>query len=404
MTTTIDTPSLRAHHKVHAWVAAAGISAIGDRVWQIALAWTAVRVASPGIAGLVIGSSTVSRALLMLVGGALADRMATRPILILTNTARIVILAIGLGVVTADGPSLPLLVCVSMAFGAVDALGNPAMGTMPRQMVQADDLGPASAMFDLAGRTAMFVGAPLGGVLIAAGGLSASLLVDLVSFVVIGLVIWTLLRPRFPIVRKPSESMVRELRDALSYVGGDQSVRTVVIALCGLNVFVSPALAVGVALRVHSAGWPALWLGITDAALGVGGAAGALIGMRWRPQRPATTGFLLLAIQGVAVAAIGVPVRGVIITAAAIIGLTAGSASAMLSGVFLSIIHANYLGRVGSLNNLTDQALMPAAMALFGVAAATIGITTTAAISGMAMTTLVLWSASRPAIRALRRA
>lgn len=141
------------------------------------------------------------------------------------------------------------------------------------------------------------------------------------------------------------------------------------------------------------------WLGITDAALGIGGAIGALIGMRWRPERPAVTGFLLLAIQGIAVAVIGIPAKSVIITAAVIIGLTAGSASAMLSGVFLATIHPNYLGRVGSLNNLTDQALMPAAMALFGVTAAGLGITTTAAITGVAMTALVLWSASRPTIR-----
>jgi hypothetical protein len=177
-----------------------------------------------------------------------------------------------------------------------------------------------------------------------------------------------------------------------------------VIALCGLNVFVSPVLAVGVALRVHNAGWPALWLGITDAALGVGGAIGALIGIRWRPQRPALTGFFLLAVQGLATAAIGIPARGVIIPAAAIVGLTAGAASAMLSGAFQSTIHPSYLGRVGSLNNLSDQALMPVAMALFGIAAGKIGIPATAGIAGAAMTTLVLWSASRPTIRALRRA
>lgn len=396
-------PPLRSDRTVQIWVAAACVSAIGDRIWQIAVAWTAVRVASPAVAGLVIGSSTVARAALMLIGGAIADRRATRPILILANTARIIVLATGLAIVATAGPSLALLVYVSMAFGAADALGNPAMGTMPRQMVRTEDLGPASAMFDLAGRVALFIGAPIGGVLIATGGLSAALLADLASFAAIGLVIWALLRPRFPIAGKTTGSIIRDLRDALAYVGSSQSVRTLVIALCGLNVFVSPVLAVGVALRVHNSGWPAIWLGITDAALGIGGAVGALIGMRWRPDRPALIGFLLLAVQGLGAAAIGIPARGVIIAAAAIVGITAGAASAMLSGVFQATIQPTYLGRVGTLNNLTDQTFMPIAMALFGITAAKIGISSTTTICGAAMTILVLWSASRPTIRALHR-
>lgn len=400
---TAGSPRLRSDRTVQTWAAAACISAVGDRIWQIALAWTAVRVAAPGVAGLVIGSSTVSRAALMLIGGAIADRRATRPILIAANSARVLVLAVGLGIVFAAGPSLPLLVFVSLAFGAADALGNPAMGTMPRQMVRAQDLGAAAALFGLAGRVALFVGAPIGGILIATGGLSASLLADLLSFVVIGVVIWTLLRPRYPIARTRGGSVLGDLRAALKYVGGNQSVRTLVIALCGLNIFVSPVLAVGVALRVHSAGWPALWLGMTDGALGVGGAIGALTGIRWRPDKPAFTGFLLLAVQGGAAAAIGIPSRGAIIVAAGIVGLTAGAASAMLSGAFQSTIAPEYLGRVGSLNNLTDQALMPLAMALFGVAAGKIGISATAGLAGAAMTALVLWSASRPAIRALTR-
>src|SRR4051794_24490908 len=102
-------------------------------------------------------------------------------------------------------------------------------------MVRAEDLGPDSAMFDLASRVALFVGAPIGGILIASGGLPASLLADLLSFVAIGLVIWLLLRPRFPITRTRSASMVRDLRDAARYVGDNESVRTLVIALCGLN-------------------------------------------------------------------------------------------------------------------------------------------------------------------------
>lgn len=233
-------PPLSRDRRVQAWVLAACISAIGDRIWIIALAWTAVRVASPAAAGLVIGSSAISNAAFILVGGVIADRIDTRRVLLIASAGRVLVLAIALPLGVTVGPSVALLVGVALAFGATDALGNPALGTMPRQMVRPEDLGPTSAMLQLASRIARFVGAPIGGLIIATGGLSLAMAADLASFLVIGIVVWTMLRPRMPIPKDRSGSPVRDFKTAAHYLRHDQRARTLTIALSGLNVFVSP--------------------------------------------------------------------------------------------------------------------------------------------------------------------
>ena len=58
---TLDVPPLSRDHKVHAWIAARGLSDLGDSVWLIALAWTAVHVAGPAQAGLLVGLGTLPR-------------------------------------------------------------------------------------------------------------------------------------------------------------------------------------------------------------------------------------------------------------------------------------------------------------------------------------------------------
>ncbi|MBO0812770.1 MAG: MFS transporter [Microlunatus sp.] len=395
-------PPLSRDRRVQTWVLAACVSAIGDRIWIIALAWTAVRVAIPATAGLVIGCSAISNACFILIGGVIADRVETRRVLLIANAGRVAVLAVALPIGLFLGASVAVLAGVALAFGAADALGDPALGTMPRQMVRPEDLGATSAMFQLASRIARFVGAPVGGLIIATGGLSLAIGADLASFLVIGIVVWTLLQPRMPIVRDTSRSPVRDFKAAARYLRHDQRARTLTIALSGLNVFISPVISIGIAMRVHASGWSALVLGVADGGLGVGAAVGAIIGMRWRPNRPARTGFLLLAVQGSAAITTGLDMKTTVVAAATAIGVTSGLASSQLSGVFQQTVRAEFLGRVGSIVNLSDQALLPVSMAAFGVATGIIGVGWTSAVCGAAMAILVGWSASRPTIAAIQ--
>lgn len=88
------------------------------------------------------------------------------------------------------------------------------------------------------------------------------------------------------------------------------------------------------------------------------------------------------------------PHTGVFV-AMAVIGLTAGLASAQLSGAFQRTIEPAYLGRTTSMVSLSDQALMPVAMTGFGALAGAAGPGTACLLIGVAFAALMVWSAIR---------
>ena len=183
---------------MQAWLLAATLSDLGDVAWFIGLAWTATQVSGPAGVGLVMGAGSLPRAAMMLLGGALADRLDPRRTMVLANLARIVVLLVAIAVVEASGSRSGSLLVVAVVFGIVDALYLPASSTMPRQLVRPDDLGSVAAMFQLGSRLATLIGAPVGGVAVAVGGLPAVMAIDAASFAAIAVVLATAAAPALP--------------------------------------------------------------------------------------------------------------------------------------------------------------------------------------------------------------
>ncbi|CAN5461114.1 MFS transporter [soil metagenome] len=364
----VDPPPLRRDHRVHTWVAARGISETGDTVWLIALAWTAVHVAGPAQAGLLVGLGTLPRAALMLFGGVLADRWDNRRTVLVANFARVLVQVVGVVLLTVvDGHVFSILAGVAVTFGLADAIHNPASGTMARQMVRPDDLRAVVAMFQTVGRLARLLGAPLGGVLVAAFDLRVAMLVDAVSFAAIGVVYVLWMHPRFPRVMSTGSSVRRDLVAGLGYLRRTPDVRSLVVT---------------------QQGWGAHTLGLLEACVGAGAAIGAIGAARSKTARPAVVGFAILVAQGFGIAGLGFGNAVLTGVAAAFVGVTAGAASTYISALFLVTVHETFLGRMQSVTSLVDDGLMPAAMAGFGLLAGLTSVATACLVAGSGMSLL----------------
>jgi len=363
--------------------------------WYVGLAWSAAQITTPAGAGLVMGVGALPKALVLLYGGALADRFDGRRTMILANLARIVVLTLAATAVAIWGLSLALLLTVAVVFGAVDALYTPASGTLPRRMVRSEDLVKLSAGSQLAQRLAIFAGAPLGGLLVAHGGLITVMIADAASFVVIALALAFLVKPRLPQPVSVGRSIRADLRDGFGYLKRDVRARTLVIAFSGLNLCVGPILAVGLVQRTHSAGWGSAWYGWFEACSGVAAAVGALVAMRWKPADLARSGLLALVVQAAGCAMIGLMPKLGVFVAMAMIGCTAGIASAQLSAAFQQSVAPAYLGRSFSIVNLSDEALMPVAMTGFGALISLSSIPVACVLVASLFAALVLWAAAR---------
>ena len=378
-----------------AWAVVSGVSLAGDAAWFVAFAWTAATVTGPATAGLVLGAGTIPRAVTSLYGGALADRHDARRVVMLANAGRIAVLAAGTVAASVAGVSVALLLTVAILFGVLDALHNPAASTLPRVLLRADDLPNGAGLMQVAGRLARFGGAPLGGVLVAVGGLRLVMAVDAMTFAAVACFVGLWLRPRYPRTLSSSGSFRRDLADAAAYLRRTPFVRAFVISLSGLNLFVGPALAVGVTVHVHRSGWGSATVGIADALVGVGAAIGALFAIRFRSARPARTGLLMLVGQALAIGVVGVSDLPLLLAACTVIGVTAGLASTQLSGAFQQLVDPAYLGRLGALTSLGDDALMPVAMVGFGALVGGAGLALTCLVTCVGFIAMVTWALAR---------
>jgi MFS family permease len=392
---------LRQDRLVLGWIGLQGLSAAGDAIWTVALAWTAVQVASPAVAGLVVAADNLPRALVVLFGGVVADRLEARWVMLAVNLARIAVLVATAAVIAVQGASAPLLAVAAVGFGVCDALFVPSAATIGRQLVPLDVLPAYAGASQTVTRVGAMTGSATGGALVALWGMGGSAVANAVTF---GLVVGYLalaLRPRYPLPRAESEPALRGIVRGFAHLRDVPATRTLVLTLSGLNLAISPALLLGLTLHVRESGWGAHTLGLLDALVGLCGAAGALALVRWRPRHEATAGFWFLVLQGVAIAGLG---AGPIVTTAlacAVIGVTSGAASALLSGVFAATVDGEYLGRMASIQRLGDDALMPVAMVVFGMLASSSGVAVACVAFGLAMAALMVVPLTRPSIRAI---
>jgi len=397
-----EAPPLRRDTVARGWLALRALSDAGDQIWTIALAWTAVHVATPAAAGLVVAAGTVPRALVLLLGGVVADRYAARRVMLLANGARIAVLVAVVARVALGPPSLPVLLVAAVAFGLADAVYEPSASTISRQLVRPADLPAYTGLGQTLSRLGSMGGAAAGGFVVAAWGLGGSAALDALTFmgVVVFLVVW--LRPRYPLPRAVAEPALRSIQRGFAHLRAEPLTRTLVIALSGLNLFVGPAEGVGLALRAREEGWGAGSVGVFLALLGGGAALGSLAMVRWAPRREATAAFVWLAVQGVAIVLLGVGPRWLTGAAAFAIGVTAGVASVLLSAVFQATVDGAYFGRMAAMQRLGDDVLMPAAMAGFGALATVASLPVAFAAYGGAMALLMAWPLCNPALRAIR--
>lgn len=399
--TSSPVPSFGRDRMVHGWFVVKGVSDAGDTAWTIALAWSAVQLAGPAVAGLVVAAGTLPRAGVLLVGGVVADRFDVRRVLAITTVARVLVLVVTIAIALSAGESVPLLAAAAIGFGLCDAIFEPAAATLSRRLVRDEDLAAYQGASQSSTRLGVMVGAAAGGGLVSFGGLPASAGANAITYVVVLAYLTLVLRVRFPIPRAEPASMVRSVVSGFRHLQSEATTRSLVMTLSGLNLAVGPALGLGVALRVRDAEWGPETLGVLQALVGLGALAGAVALIRWRSRRPAALGFALLVVQGLAIVALAVPGLVVAVVSCLVIGVTAGAASTLLSAVFIRSVEPTLLGRLASMQRLGDDCLMPVAMASFGAVAGRASVAVAFGLFGGLMTALMVAALIRPDIRTL---
>lgn len=321
--------------------------------------------------GIVLAAQTAPLVLLILIGGVWADRLPRQRIMIASDLARFVVQATVAALVFAGDVPIWLLATLAACFGAAEAFFRPAYTGLIPQTVPEELIQQAQALTQTSYNVAGFIGPALATLLALGAGFGWAYLFDAVTFLVsAALLVPVSARPRGEASTTARRSMRAELAEGFLQVRSRAWVWvTLLTALVVVFAGVAPFFAVGAVVARDEYGSSGVF-GWLEVAAGVGTIAGALFGLRWRPERPLAVGIMLVSIWPVPVGmfALGMPL-GIVLPAMALNGAGLTLFLVLWETALAERIPPDALSRVSSYDWMVSLALLPVGYLLAGILA-----------------------------------
>jgi hypothetical protein len=348
---------------------------LGTAMSSVAIAFAVLSSGgTPTGLGVVFAANIVPMVALMLGGGALADRLGRRPVMLAADVTRCAAQG-ALAVALSLGHSpLWLFVAAALVVGTGTAFFQPALSGLPVQLAPRDRLGDANALLAVVQPAAQIAGPALAGILIAATSPAAAVAADAASYAVSAIALATLRFPAADQARSGSRSLLRDLADGWAEFSSRPWLWIVTVQFALFNLLTwGPYLLLGPVLARDYLGGARAW-GVIVSCYGGGAILGGLLALGRRPRRPLVVaalsdlGFplppLMLALHLPVVAVAG---------GALLAGLGSAVGGAISTTVTQQRVPAQALSRVGAFNMVGAFALGPVAFIVAGPVAAAVG-------------------------------
>jgi MFS family permease len=271
------------------------ISAAGDQFYMVALPWLILQLTGSGVVmGGIMMMGAVPRSVLMLLGGAVTDRISPRKVMMTTASCRTILVATLAALVFLHHQQLWQLYLLAFFFGVADAFAAPAAQAFLPSIVAREQLPAANSVSQATGQiTTLVVPAPAG-MFVAALGTAWAFFIDAVSFLFILAALWKLPDPPRADPAASRKNMIRSILDGLLYVKNDIPLRSFMLVIAVLNFCLSGPFSVGIAfLSKRQFGSPTAY-GLLMSSLAAGSLAGLLLAGVWKLRK---RGRLLLAVS-----------------------------------------------------------------------------------------------------------
>ncbi|MEJ8659233.1 MFS transporter [Streptomyces sp. MS1.AVA.4] len=265
---------------VRFWTASA-VSAFGSQVTGLALQILAAVAlsASATEVGIVNAARWVPYLLFGLMAGVVVDRCRRKPMMVVTDLARAVLLG-AIPVLCALGRlSIPALCMFVFAFGVLSLLFEAANQSYVPQLVPKELLNAGYARVEQAGAVAGSTGPLIAGVLIKIVGAPLAVLVDAFTYLMSGLLLSSLKAPD-PVPDRARRSLGSELREGVAWVYRHRTLASMALTSHAMLLFNSMVSTVFLVFALHDLKIGEFGLGVTYACAGVGAVLGGALSGR----------------------------------------------------------------------------------------------------------------------------
>ena len=264
----VDLTPLRVSRDYRFLTASSVISSFGSFLTYVAVPFQIKELTGSALAvGLLGATELVPLVVCGLWGGALADAMDRRKLVVSTEAASALLSALLLLNALLPHPALWPIYALTAAFAAANGLQRPSQEAIVPRIVPPDLVVPAGALLWLLGSFTQIAGPAVGGVLVATTGPTVSYLVDAVTFVIsVGFLLR--LKPS-PQGEDAEEASLRGIAAGWRYARSRQElIGTYVVDIAAMAFAMPTALFPFLADHLH-ASWS---LGLLYAAPAVGSA------------------------------------------------------------------------------------------------------------------------------------
>ncbi|HEX9065107.1 MAG TPA: MFS transporter [Streptosporangiaceae bacterium] len=395
-------------------------STVGDFCYAVALPWLVLTThGGTVLLGTVLACYGVPRTVLIPIGGALADRVSPRTVMLAADAVRCVLVAV-LAVLAARGlASIAYLGPVAALIGAGEGIFLPASASIMPSLLPPGDLQAGNGLSSAAIQVGSLAGPVLGGILVTlAGGSATAFAVDAATFAVSAGAL-ALMRAR----RDPSTVAATAPAAGTEAAGParvwpllrrSRELQTILLIAVLANFVIAGAFEValpslayhrfsggGYASPVGQQGAGAGGYGALIACFGIGSLAGTLVAARrTNPRRPAMGACAAFVLGAAAIALLpylgGLPGAG---AAAAIFGAAGYFGNVVTITLLQRWAPPELLGRVMSLVMLAAIGAFPASVALSGVIVSKIGPAPFFPAAGAVLAIAVLLAATQRQFR-----
>jgi len=215
------------------------VSELGSQVTTLALPTLAVLGfhAGPAAVGTLVAAGRLPFPVLALFAGALVDRLRKRPLMVICNLARLLVL-VAIPLLSATGAlQLWHLYLASVAMGVFTVFFDIAYLAYVPTLVDQGRLLDANSRLEVSQTAAQLGGPGIGGLLVQAFGGARAVLVDAASFAVSALSLLSIGHHESAPVQHRERNMLREIGEGLRHVFAHPVLRAQILCMGAAIVF-----------------------------------------------------------------------------------------------------------------------------------------------------------------------
>ena len=393
--------------------AGSSTSLLGDQFALIATPWLVLKLTGDPLAlGIVLALEGIPRALFMLVGGAITDRLSPRLVMLISDVVRLILTGLMAFVVFSGLVQMWMLYAFSLGFGLVAGFAIPAENSIVPMLVAEQDLQAGNSVMMGITQLVGFIGPTVAGILI--GGYSSSFLgialafaLDALSFAVSAACLWlirSVRRQQTNAAAGAKESVWASILAGVRYLWDDPALRLMFTLIMAVNFLIVGPLLVGIpVLADERLPEGAVAFGLLMSAYAGGNLGGILLaGSLPRPSGATMKAILILfiALFGVVLGSLGfIPYTWLDFSLLLLTGLGNGYIAITLFTWMQTHTPKEMLGRMMSLIMFSSTGLVPVSQAISG-AVIKWNLNLLFLSAGLLVLLVILWAAFQPGLKA----